>query len=83
MSFERGGAYLQHTLVLDRSTSPLTALHVGEFDSRYVLQQLQCGGMTAALKVTAVGYPSRCTFADLHDLFKGALRSLTPHNRPG
>lgn len=43
------------------------------FAGSLVMTQLQCSGMTTVLKLMQSGFPSRCAFSTLYDMYRQAL----------
>jgi len=56
-----------------RCIKPNVRMVAHEFDGTSILSQLQCAGMTSVLQLMQKGYPSRCQFSSLYDMYKGFL----------
>lgn len=56
-----------------RCIKPNVRMVAQEFDGSSILSQLQCAGMTSVLQLMQKGYPSRCQFSSLYDMYKGFL----------
>jgi myosin-5 len=59
-----------------RCVNPNNQKKPGAFNPTYVLQQLRNGGLVEALRILKCGYPSRCTYEQLHSRYGKALTSL-------
>jgi hypothetical protein len=59
-----------------RCVKPSAGTAVHAFEGRYVWEQLRTSGMLAAVQLMARGYPSRCAFTELRDMF-AAVPSLS------
>ncbi|XP_059070090.1 myosin-17-like [Cryptomeria japonica] len=52
-----------------RCVKPNSVLNPGIFENQNVLQQLRCGGVMEAIRISCVGYPTRRTFDEFLDRF--------------
>jgi chromosome segregation ATPase len=46
------------------------------FDDHYVRPQLRCGGLVEALKIIKCGFPTRCSYKRIHDLFGSIMKDF-------
>lgn len=52
-----------------RCIKPNSVMQPSEFDNKLVLQQLRCGGVLEAVRISCAGYPSRRQFFDFVEHF--------------
>ncbi|KAG5175947.1 P-loop containing nucleoside triphosphate hydrolase protein [Tribonema minus] len=56
-----------------RCIKPNADMAEGQFDRRYVLEQLQCLGILQTCEVLRVGLPTRVSYAELKDVLRGRV----------
>jgi len=64
-----------------RCIKPNTVKKPKNFDPEYVRPQLRCGGLIQALKIIKLGFPVRCSYAKIWQIFGSILNGYsTPSN---
>jgi myosin protein heavy chain len=64
-----------------RCIKPNTLKRPKNFDKEYVRPQLRCGGLVQALKIIKCGFPVRCSYSKVFELFGSILDGqITPTN---
>lgn len=49
-----------------------------DFEGEYVRPQLRCGGLIEALRIIKLGFPTRCAYKRVHELFAPILKDQKP-----
>eukprot|EP00456_Euglypha_rotunda_P059034 TRINITY_DN491_c0_g1_i6.p1 TRINITY_DN491_c0_g1~~TRINITY_DN491_c0_g1_i6.p1 ORF type:complete len:1622 (+),score=360.31 TRINITY_DN491_c0_g1_i6:67-4932(+) len=49
-----------------------------DFEGEYVRPQLRCGGLIEALRIIKLGFPTRCAYKRVHELFGVILKDQKP-----
>ena len=80
--FTKQLTYLMNTLYAAtpyfvRCIKPNAEKKAGKFDWGYVRPQLECGGISEALRILKCGYPTRCSYDDIFDRY-GHIMNPTP-----
>jgi len=49
-----------------------------DFEGEYVRPQLRCGGLIEALRIIKLGFPTRCAYKRVHEIFAPILKDQKP-----